>query len=739
MGRIFLACAVLLASASIAFARAPRPLRLAAPIQTWDEAIPLGNGLTGGLLWGDGETINLSLDRGDLWDLRQPAIQRGPDWNYATLQRLVRAGDQATIEKMFDRAYDDDPYPTKIPCGRLVLKLSGAGAAKAFVLDLQHAQGEVQFDQTKLTAFFSATQPIALLHITGALPEFEIQRPASLDKLGYAAAQTGGDTTTKWIVQEAALGLRYAVVAGVRRDDAGSTLALAITSTRDGKDPLALARQRVRDALGHGYAAEFAPHEKWWHDFWATSDISIPDASLQVHYDRVKYFYGAASRTGAPPIPLQGVWTSDSNELPPWKGDYHNDLNTQMTYLAYPTAGLFESGASFIDFNWNLLPAYREYARKFFGARGAAVPGVMTLAGKPMGGWAQYSLSPVAGLWVGQSFYLHWRYTMDRQFLATRAYPWLEEVARSVVQLMHEDGSGHLKLPLSASPEIFDNSLKAWLPPNSNYDEALLQWSFAALAEMAETLGKRDEATRWRALQRKLAPLDIDPDTHALTIAHGIPYSESHRHFAQAMAIYPLGALSPEDGPEARATIRATLDQLDRIGTKEWCGYSYAWMAAMSARAGEAERALRYLRDYERGFILRNGFHANGDQSGNGLSGYTYRPFTLEGNFLAMQAVHEMLLQSDHGIVRIFPAVSASWREASFSDLRAEGGYKIGAQRRGGRTTAVRIEASSDGVLRLRNDFPPTLQWNRVVEHRDDTITVRLKAGESLLGRDEGN
>ena len=86
------------------------------------------------------------------------------------------------------------------------------------------------------------------------------------------------------------------------------------------------------------------PHAAWWHDFWAQSAVSIPDLPLQQYYQFARYLYGAGSRQGAPPIPLQGVWTADNGGLPPWKGDYHNDLNTQMTYIAYQGAGQLRLG-----------------------------------------------------------------------------------------------------------------------------------------------------------------------------------------------------------------------------------------------------------------------------------------------------------------------------------------------------------------------------------------------------------
>src|SRR5512136_588631 len=101
--------------------RLPGPelnLKLTAPITTWDEAIPLGNGLMGGLLWGEGTTLRLSLDRGDLWDERPATGVRWGDFNYATMIRLVAEGKNDELNAIFDRPYSD-PHPTKIPAGRL--------------------------------------------------------------------------------------------------------------------------------------------------------------------------------------------------------------------------------------------------------------------------------------------------------------------------------------------------------------------------------------------------------------------------------------------------------------------------------------------------------------------------------------------------------------------------------------------------------------------------------------------
>ncbi len=182
-------------------------------------------------------------------------------------------------------------------------------------------------------------------------------------------------------------------------------------------------------------------------------------------------FYGAASRSDAPPMPLQGVWTADNGTLPPWKGDYHNDLNTQMTYIAYQEAGRFDEGASYLNFLWNRRKVFQDFAKDFYGTGGLACPGVMSYSGQPLGGWGQYSMSPTMSAWSAHLFYLHWLYTADEKFLKEKAYPWCSGVGECMLGLLKPDEKGILKLPLSSSPEFFDNSPKAWLKPNSNCHE----------------------------------------------------------------------------------------------------------------------------------------------------------------------------------------------------------------------------------------------------------------------------
>jgi alpha-L-fucosidase 2 len=390
---------------------------------------------------------------------------------------------------------------------------------------------------------------------------------------------------------------------------------------------------------------------------------------------------------------------------------------------------------------WRLLPKFRRFARGFYGVPGAAMPGVMTLAGEPLVAWPQYSLSPTMSAWLANLFYLHWRHTFDRRFLRERAYPFSREVGLCLRALLQPDSDGVLKLPLSSSPEIFENSREAFLRPNSNFDVAVLKMLFVSLSEMATALGRRDAARQWSMTARRLGDLHTKSDG-TLLIDESTPLPGSHRHLSHLIALHPFNLVTVDGSDRDRQIIRSSINEWDSSGTSLWCGYTFAWTACLHARAGDGDNALRYLQTYVKAFILRNGFHANGDQTRSGISNFTYRPFTIEGNFLAMEAVHEMLLQSwsstpgvpQPGVVRIFAAMPEGWRSAAFENLRAEGGYKVSASRENGETTWFRIEAGRSGLLRIRDNFGGRRpHWSRTsVRESGRDFEVWLGRGEII-------
>ena len=147
---------------------------------------------------------------------------------------------------------------------------------------------------------------------------------------------------------------------------------------------------------------------------------------------------------------LQGVWTADDGALPPWKGDYHNDLNTQLSYAHFYKANHLEEGECFLDFLWNSMDAAKIFAEKFYGTEGICLPGVMSIDGKALGGWPMYSLSPTQQIWLCQSFEEYYRYTGDLEFLEkkaqrhprVRSYPGTDERIRRRLRSLRQNSQG---------------------------------------------------------------------------------------------------------------------------------------------------------------------------------------------------------------------------------------------------------------------------------------------------------
>ena len=290
------------AAPQAARSRLPGPdlnLVLAAPIATWDEAVPLGNGLMGGLLWGGDSTLRLSLDRGDLWDERPADGMRWELFTYANLIRKVAEQDYKYIDDVFDRAYRDS-HPSKIPAGRVEISLDPGQRLERFELDLASAEGRAQFaGGARAEAFFSAAQPVALLRIPGAAPRSaRLLTPAmvasggvtsagpdsqGVARLGYPPAVFGEEPGLQWYVQDAALGMRYVVALGSTRKGNTTLYAVAVTATMDDPDPLALAKRRVRSALNAGWNTLREPHAAWWARFRSQSRVSVPDSAILRH------------------------------------------------------------------------------------------------------------------------------------------------------------------------------------------------------------------------------------------------------------------------------------------------------------------------------------------------------------------------------------------------------------------------------------------------------------------------
>ncbi|PKL81482.1 MAG: hypothetical protein CVV24_15035 [Ignavibacteriae bacterium HGW-Ignavibacteriae-3] len=337
-------------------------------------------------------------------------------------------------------------------------------------------------------------------------------------------------------------------------------------------------------------------------------------------------------------------------------------------------------------------------------------------------------------VWLAHHFYLQWRYSMDKDFLAQRAYPWVKEAANYLDQISVKDDKGYRKLPLSSSPEINSNSIYAWFQKTTNFDLALIKWLYKAASEMATALDEKEESLKWKNIYDEWPELALFSRYPKLLIAPGFELKESHRHFSHLMAIHPLGLLDWNRGNPERQIINASVADFHQFGTDGWTGYTYSWAANIFARLHNGRRAAEMLKIFATSFCSPNSFHLNGDQSNSGKSNFTYRPFTLEGNFAFASALQELLLQSFNGVIRIFPATP--WDEASFENLRAEGAFLISAKKNNGAVVSVKIYSEKGEKIRMENPFDAKFKLNgkefTPVINEDNVFEMDTKIGDLI-------
>lgn len=729
--------------------RADYNLRFDTLASRWDEAIPIGNGWLGALIWQRDKKVRLSLDRVDLWDDRPMPIINQLKFRWVIDQ--VHKNQYDTVQKIGDDPYEINPAPTKLPAAAIEFNCSAFGRVTSNVLDLKSAIATIQFeDGTIFRNYVHATKKVGYFEIfnipsekQGHLPvEYipEIKIPAyneSLTEKNDNSHSGGGLQTlnySKGMVIKKGNSIRYhqpiwsgnyyEVLVQWHRIASGIVGSWTITINK-AASLASLVLQSDRKKL-------LETHELWWKNFWNRSEVNIPDKQLARQYYLEVYKMGCVARSQTPPISLQAVWTADNGKLPPWKGDIHHDLNTELSYWPFYTGNYLEESASFINWLWKTMEQNKKWTKNYFEISGLNVPGVTTISGKEMGGWIQYSMSPTTVAWLCQHFYWQWKYSMDNEFLLSRCKPYFDDAYRYFQSVLNiNPGTGLYQIPLSSSPEIFDNSIKAWFTNWTNYDLSLVKSFFREYAEIFKAATGKP-LLFYDKIKMRLP--DLNTDSTGLTIAPGLDYFESHRHLSPYMSIYPLGLLDIENNTDS-LIVEKSLHQIESKGTRLWCGYSFAWMASLYANARKGDSAARMLKIFANNFCSINSFHLNGDQKGGQYSAFTYRPFTLEGNFAFAKGIQEMLLQSHRDYIEVFPAIPNEWKDASFSGLRAQGAFLVSAKMQNGMTSEIKVYSEKGGLLRIKLPWKQFSVPGKTKRHlfSDGIYILQMKAGETTM------
>ncbi len=678
------------------------------------------------MLWNEGDDLIVSIDRTDLWDLRELPEYSGPDYTHDHLAALVERGAMDEIARRFEAPYYR-PAPTKLPAGRLRLRGRAQSQAELAYFTAEANAGE---GQDAVHAVVEAEAEAGLLWGAGPLPEIVLEAPRfgqapaadraadflspfGPEDLDYPPPRLITEEDCSGYVQQRPDGTAFCALVNWSCQVDGWRASWTLAHGSGPGEAEASARSIVAERGRRALAELQSRHREWWAKAWGMVNLALPDAALERLWVEESYKFLAAARRNAPPVALQGPWTLDNGRLPPWKGDYHHDLNTQMTYWPALTGNRLDAHAGFLDWLWETADECRRWTRDFYDLDGLAVPMTADPYNRQIGGWAPYTHSATSGAWLAHHFVMHWRMSGDRQFLADRAYPYVRDAALFLEQLTRSGVvDGKRRLRLSSSPEIGDNRREAWFADWTNYDLVLTRELMTSAAELAAALGQDGEAAAWAAILEEL-PLLARCQDGGLAVAPGHEPGQSHRHFSHLLAIHPLRRIPATDKCAA-----ASIARLEALGTDNWMGYTFAWMAGVYAAAGRGDDALRMLVKFKRGFrIPSNGFHTNGEIGDEKLTRWPFEAFTLEGNCAAMAAVQDMLLQSDEGELHLLPAIPASWSRLSFSGLRACGGVTVDLTF-GPERSAVLLRAEANCELRVNLRGAPV-------------TTVSLAAGQS--------
>jgi len=735
------------------------------PAAKWVEALPIGNGSMGGMVFGQPAEEHIQFNEDSVW-AGGPEDYINPKANPTLLKKVrqllldgkQREAEQVALDLMSD-PLRQMPYQ---PFGDLLIDFPGHNDVTGYhrQLDLDSAVASVTYQHAGVTyrreIFASHPAGAIVLRVTADKPG-AISFLASLTSPHADIATTKIDTQTLAIRGrvadfdnkrlkrvfpgrlELAARLRVVTEGGTTRvtdkaiqvdgADAAMLVLVAATSYRDYQDVSADPSMRCASVMenlaGHTYAQLKQTHVDDYRRLFRRCTLDLgshgtaafatderqsrlgdqPDpgfAALFFQYGR--YLLIASSRPGSHPANLQGIW--NDSLTPSWDSKYTVNINTEMNYWPAEVTNLSECHEPLFDMLADVSISGAKVAREHYGMDGWVLH-------HNTDGWrgaapinaTNHGLWPTGGAWLAQHLWWRYEFTGDIEFLRNTAYPMMKQASAFFLDWLVRDPRSEENWLISGPSNSPENGGLVMGPA---MDHQIIRYLLQSTAAAAEVLAV-DENLREKLVSTsdRIAPNLIGRYGQLQEwLEDKDDPKNTHRHVSHMWGLYPGREITPRGTPDLADGCRVALEHRG-MGNVGW---SLAWQVNLWARLGDSSRAHQSLHK-----LLADNMNPN---LFNQCWSDRPLPFQIDGNFGGCAGIAEMLLQSHAQTVHLLPALPDAWPSGSVTGLRARGGFVVHIAWKDGMVDSYRIEATRAAVLRLR-------VGERVVERA-------MKAGEVL-------